>query len=67
MRGLHVALGPLADVIQLGTRPEHFVAKAIGLGAQVPFGPMLAIAGAIYFLFLRGFVTTWFAQFGELF
>jgi len=40
---------------------------AIGLGAQVPFGPMLAIAGAIYFLFLRGFVTAWFAQFGELF
>jgi hypothetical protein len=28
---------------------------------------MLAIAGAIYFLFLRGFVTAWFAQFGELF
>jgi len=34
MRGLQVALRPLADVIQLGTRPEHFVAKAIGLGAQ---------------------------------
>jgi len=34
MRGLHVALGALANVIQLGTRPEHFVTEAIGLGAQ---------------------------------
>jgi leader peptidase (prepilin peptidase) / N-methyltransferase len=25
----------------------------LGFGAQVPFGPMLAIAGAIYFLWLR--------------
>ncbi len=38
----------------------------IGLGAQVPFGPMLAIAGAIYFLFLRDFFTAWFNQFKEL-
>ena len=39
----------------------------ISLGAQVPFGPMLAMAGAIYFLFFRGRVSAWFAQFGELF
>ena len=40
---------------------------AIGFGAQVPFGPMLAIAAALHFLFFRGFVAAWFGQFGELF
>ena len=40
---------------------------ALGFGAQVPFGPMLAIAALVYFLFLRNFVSAWFAQFGELF
>ena len=34
----------------------------IGLGVHVPFGPMLAIAGALYFLFLRGRVDAWFDQ-----
>ena len=34
----------------------------IGLGVHVPFGPMLAIAGAVYFLFLRGWVDAWFAE-----
>jgi leader peptidase (prepilin peptidase)/N-methyltransferase len=34
----------------------------LGLGVHVPFGPMLAIAGALYFLFLRGWVDAWFAQ-----
>jgi leader peptidase (prepilin peptidase)/N-methyltransferase len=38
----------------------------LGLGVHVPFGPMLAIAGAVYFLFLRGWVDAWFAQFTEL-
>jgi leader peptidase (prepilin peptidase)/N-methyltransferase len=34
----------------------------IGLGVHVPFGPMLAVAGAVYFLFLRGWVDAWFAD-----
>jgi len=34
----------------------------LGLGVHIPFGPMLAIAGALYFLFLRGWVDAWFAQ-----
>jgi leader peptidase (prepilin peptidase) / N-methyltransferase len=34
----------------------------LGLGVHVPFGPMLAVAGALYFLFLRGWVDAWFAQ-----
>ncbi len=39
----------------------------IGLGVHVPFGPMLAVAGAVYFLFLRGWVDAWFADFTALF
>jgi leader peptidase (prepilin peptidase)/N-methyltransferase len=34
----------------------------LGLGVHVPFGPMLAVAGTLYFLFLRGWVDAWFAQ-----
>jgi len=38
----------------------------MGLGVHVPFGPMLAIAGALYFLFLRGWVDAWFDQLTSL-
>ena len=38
----------------------------LGMGVHVPFGPMLAIAGALYFVFLRGWVDTWFAQLAAL-
>ncbi|HMD61392.1 MAG TPA: prepilin peptidase [Opitutaceae bacterium] len=34
----------------------------IGLGVHVPFGPMLAVAGGVYFLLLRGWVDAWFAE-----
>jgi leader peptidase (prepilin peptidase)/N-methyltransferase len=34
----------------------------MGLGVHVPFGPMLAVAGAVYFLFLRAPIDTWFDQ-----
>lgn len=39
----------------------------LGLGVHVPFGPMLAIAGALYFLFFRSWVAAWFAEIGVLF
>jgi leader peptidase (prepilin peptidase) / N-methyltransferase len=39
---------------------------AVGFGVQVPFGPMLAIAAAIYFLFLRDAVAAWFNQFSDV-
>ena len=39
----------------------------LGLGVHVPFGPMLAIAGALYFLALRGWVDDWFTQLTVLF
>ena len=38
----------------------------LGMGVHVPFGPMLAIAGALYFLFLRGWVDAWFDQLSGL-
>ncbi|HEY1108765.1 MAG TPA: prepilin peptidase, partial [Opitutaceae bacterium] len=39
----------------------------LGFGAHVPFGPMLAIAGGLYFLAFRPMVLEWFAQFTEVF
>lgn len=38
----------------------------LGFGVHVPFGPMLAIAGAMYFLFFHRWVTEYFAQIGEM-
>jgi leader peptidase (prepilin peptidase)/N-methyltransferase len=38
----------------------------MGLGVHVPFGPMLAIAGALYFLVLRSRVDAWFEQLTSL-
>ncbi|MSU25241.1 MAG: prepilin peptidase [Opitutus sp.] len=40
---------------------------ALAFGAHVPFGPMLAIAAALYFLFFRGWVSAWFADVAVLF
>ena len=42
-------------------------AAPLGFGAQVPFGPMLAIAGAVYFLGARDFVLAWVADLAPLF
>jgi leader peptidase (prepilin peptidase)/N-methyltransferase len=39
----------------------------LAFGAHVPFGPMLAIAGALYFLFFRGAVLQWMAEVSFLF
>jgi leader peptidase (prepilin peptidase)/N-methyltransferase len=39
----------------------------LAFGAHVPFGPMLAIAGGLYFLFFRAGVATWFAEISVLF
>lgn len=40
---------------------------ALGFGAHVPFGPMLAIAAALYFLFFRAWVGAWVADVAVLF
>jgi leader peptidase (prepilin peptidase)/N-methyltransferase len=42
-------------------------AAPLSFGAHVPFGPMLAIAGALYFLFFREPALRWFAEFALLF
>ena len=39
---------------------------ALGFGMHVPFGPMLAIAGLLYFLFFSHWVAGYFANLGEL-
>jgi len=38
----------------------------IGFGVHVPFGPMLAIAGAAHFLFFHRWTTEYFAQLADL-
>lgn len=47
--------------------PAPAAAPALGFGMHVPFGPMLAIAGALYFLFCHHWVDAYFAQVAELF
>ena len=42
-------------------------AVPLALGAQVPFGPMLAIAAALYFLCFRAGVAAWFGEIASLF
>jgi leader peptidase (prepilin peptidase)/N-methyltransferase len=42
-------------------------ANPLGFGTRLPFGPMLAVAGALYFLVLRGPVDAWFDRFTLLF
>jgi leader peptidase (prepilin peptidase)/N-methyltransferase len=37
-------------------------AAPLGFGAHVPFGPMLAIAGALHFLFFHAWIAAWFAE-----
>lgn len=39
---------------------------ALGFGVHVPFGPMLAIAGLLYFLFFQPVVADYFATVSEL-
>lgn len=39
----------------------------LAFGAHVPFGPMLAIAGALYFLFFRPYALAWLADVAMLF
>jgi leader peptidase (prepilin peptidase) / N-methyltransferase len=40
---------------------------SLSFGSRLPFGPMLAVAGALYFLVLRGPVDAWFDRFTLLF
>ena len=57
--------GKAAPVAPPSETPEGEAAP-LGFGAHVPFGPMLAIAGALHFLFFRGWVAAWFEEISVL-
>ncbi len=65
--GSAVLLGVLAGSQLRRAKPAAPEAAPMGLGTQVPFGPMLAVGGALYFLALRGPVDAWFARIGGLY
>ena len=48
-------------------RAEFASGSELSFGAHIPFGPMLAIAGALYFLFFRAWVGAWFDQVAMMF
>lgn len=58
--GRRAALAPPSETPEGQKAPLAF-------GAHVPFGPMLAIAGALYFLVFRGVVLAWFDDLSALF
>jgi len=60
------ATGRRAAVAPPSETPEGEAAP-LAFGAHVPFGPMLAIAGALYFLLLRDATLRWFAEVSVLF
>ena len=53
--------GRPAPVAPKSETPEGEAAP-LGFGMHVPFGPMLAIAGALYFLFFHTWIAAWFAE-----
>jgi leader peptidase (prepilin peptidase) / N-methyltransferase len=55
---------PIAPRAELGEGQE---AEKLGLGVQVPFGPMLAVAGAVYFLGADRWFDAYLASLAELF
>jgi leader peptidase (prepilin peptidase) / N-methyltransferase len=58
--------GKASPVAPRAETPEGEL-TSIGFGVHVPFGPMLAIAGALYFLFFRPFALQYLAETAELF
>ena len=64
--------GPASDPVEAAAAGapapsvEPAPAAPVGFGVQVPFGPMLAAAGLLYFLVLHEWVDAYFARFAEL-
>lgn len=54
---------------RFGVQPKPQVGEdesaELGIGSAVPFGPMLAAAALIYFLFLSSWVDTWLSEFAH--
>lgn len=55
------------DAAQASGDDEDEEGEEMQFGLQVPFGPMLAVAGLIYFLGFDVYVDAYFAQFSEMF
>jgi leader peptidase (prepilin peptidase)/N-methyltransferase len=64
--GWQKASGRTAALAPRAQTPEGDSAP-LGFGVQVPFGPMLAVAAAVYLLAVHRPVETWFNQFTGLF
>lgn len=60
------ATGKRATVAPPSETPDG-EATSLAFGAHVPFGPMLAIAGGLYFLIFDRWVNGWFADAASLF
>jgi leader peptidase (prepilin peptidase) / N-methyltransferase len=58
--------GKAAAVAPRAETPEGETTE-LRMGAHIPFGPMLAIAGALYFLFAAPAVEAYFQEFAALF
>lgn len=58
--------GKRATVAPRTETPEG-EATDLALGAHVPFGPMLAVAGGLYFLVVHRWLDPWFAEVASLF
>ncbi|TVP80232.1 MAG: prepilin peptidase [Puniceicoccaceae bacterium] len=50
-----------------GSDAEEDSEEALAIGTQVPFGPMLALAGLLYFLGLHAYVDAYFESFRDAF
>ncbi len=57
--------GRTAPIAPKTETPEGEAAP-IGFGVHVPFGPMLAVAAALYFLFFQPAIAAWFTDFAAL-
>ena len=56
---------PGADALA-GAPDSDVEAGPVAFGVQVPFGPMLAAGGLLYFLFVHQWIDAYFATIGEL-
>lgn len=54
--------GAAATDVSQNTDTEDAMDESVQFGAQVPFGPMLAVAGLMYFLGLDRYVDAYFAE-----
>ncbi|MEO7797978.1 MAG: prepilin peptidase [Opitutaceae bacterium] len=59
MSGKSSPISPRAET------PEGAPAN-LGFGVHIPFGPALAIAGGLYFLYFHRLIDVWFAEFSTL-